>query len=74
MKNKAINYERDEYIGGMREWGSPLRPPLGGHSSGPPNLNKEFAATPFSQISSFFTLNILLIYYSKLFFSPNYFL
>jgi hypothetical protein len=39
MKNKAINYERDGYIGGMREWGSGLaiRNLLWeGFSSGPP--------------------------------------
>jgi hypothetical protein len=39
MKNKDINYERDGYIGGMREWGSGLaiRNLLWeGFSSGPP--------------------------------------
>ena len=50
MKNKAINYEIDAYIGGIREWGSPLRPPLGGLSSDPPNPVREFAANAFSQI------------------------
>jgi hypothetical protein len=29
----------------MGEWDSPLRPPLGGLSSSPPNLIMEFVAT-----------------------------